>query len=223
MLINLSENETVNNFVNRYRHRDGSYRFIEWRVHPYGNLLYAAARDITDRVESENRFKEMAIRDSLTGIYNRRFVLERLENLLSEYKRKKNIFSISIIDLDHFKNINDTYGHQTGDFILREFTKLISVNLRPYDLQGRYGGEEFLVISADTTKEQAKLTIERILEITRKTNFIYNKTEIIFTFSCGISDASEIDDSNITIERLIEKADKKLYEAKNNGRNQVIA
>jgi diguanylate cyclase (GGDEF)-like protein/PAS domain S-box-containing protein len=219
----LSEKETVTNFVNRYRHRDGSYRFIEWRTHPYGKLLYASARDITKRLESENKFREMAIKDSLTGIYNRRFILERLENLLSEYKRKKNIFSISIIDLDHFKNINDTYGHQAGDFILKEFSKLISSNLRPYDLQGRYGGEEFLLISEDTTREQARLTIERILEITRNNKFVYNGKEISFTFSCGISDASEIEDNDISIERLIEKADKKLYKAKKNGRNQVIA
>ncbi len=219
----LSDQEKVLNFINRYRHSNGSYRYVEWRSYPYGRLIYAAARDITERIEYEKRLQEISIRDSLTGIFNRRYVFERLDSLLSEYRRNKKIFSVTLMDIDHFKNINDRYGHQAGDFILKEFTKLISLNLRPYDLLGRYGGEEIIVISADEKKDQAMSVMERIRELTENTVFKHNNAEIKFTFSCGISDSTEAAADKITVEKLIEKADNRLYLAKKTGRNKILA
>lgn len=216
----LKNQEQVLSFVNLYRCKDGSYRYLEWRSRPYGNLIYAAARDITDRIETEKRIREMSIRDSLTNVYNRRYIFERLEELFAEYIRNGKHFSISILDIDHFKKINDTYGHQAGDFILKEFTKVISNSLRLYDLLGRYGGEEFIVITLNASKEQTKPIIERILNNVRNEIFMYNKIEIAITFSAGISDTLE--HNEVSVEKLIAQADKRLYEAKSTGRNKII-
>ena len=218
----LAGQEEVLNFVNRYRCRDGSYRFIEWRSHPYGKLIYAAARDITERIEQEEKIREISIRDPLTNIFNRRYIFDRLEAIISEYDRDSRAFSISILDIDHFKNINDEFGHLAGDYILKEFARIISMNLRPYDLFGRYGGEEFIIVSVNAKKNQAESTVLRILNIIRSKTFMYNNKEIFFTFSAGISDSSDFEKDAINFERLIEKADSRLYDAKESGRNRVV-
>ena len=218
----LEEQEQVIDFINRYRRKDGTYRFIEWRSHPYGKLIYAAARDITDRIKYEEKIKELSIRDPLTNIYNRRHVFERLEGVISEASRNGKIFSVSILDIDFFKKINDEYGHLAGDFILKEFADIISKNLRPYDLFGRYGGEEFIIVSSNSAREQNCRTIERILDLVRNKVFVYNDIEIKFTFSAGISDSLEFEKSRLTSEIIIETADNRLYMAKESGRNRIV-
>lgn len=218
----LANQEQVLSFVNRYRCKEGLYRYIEWRSHPYGNLIYAAARDVTEHIEAESRIREISIRDPLTNIYNRRYIYERLESIIAEYIRSDKVFTVSILDIDRFKLINDQYGHQAGDFILKEFAKIISKKLRSYDLLGRFGGEEFIIVSTNTPKKQTVLIIERILENIRNEVFTYNNMEIRFTFSAGIADSLEYDKDTLSIERIIEKADNRLYEAKNTGRNKII-
>ncbi len=218
----LDGQEKVLNFVNRYRGRDGSYHYIEWRSHPYGKLIYAAARDITERIKNEERIKEISIRDPLTNIYNRRYIFERLEGVISEFLRNGKAFSVSILDIDFFKKINDEYGHIAGDFILKEFAAIISNNLRPYDLFGRYGGEEFIIVSLNSKREQSCSTIERILGLVRGKVFAYNDIEIKFTFSAGISDSPEFEKRRLTTEMIIETADNRLYMAKGSGRNRIV-
>lgn len=132
-------------------------------------------------------------------------------------------FSICILDIDKFKNINDSYGHQVGDFVLKEFTRKIKSKLRPYDLLGRYGGEEFIIILKNTNLENSNLTIERILKFTRNTDFVYDDIVINFTFSGGISNSSEFKKEKITIDALVKLADERMYKAKNNGRNKIVA
>ncbi len=218
----LEKQEQVINFVNRYRSKDGSYHYIEWRSHPYGKLVYAAARDITERVEYEKKIKDISIRDPLTNIFNRRYMFERLEGIISEYSRDGKVFSVSILDIDFFKKINDEYGHLVGDFILKEFTGLISRNLRPYDLFGRYGGEEFIVVSLNSLRENTKAAIERILFAVREKVFTYNDIKIKFTFSAGISDSLEYERKKLSSEIIIETADDRLYKAKESGRNRIV-
>lgn len=218
----LSAAEEVLKFVNRYRHRDGTYRFIEWRSHPYGRLIYAAARDITERIEFENRLTELSIRDALTGLYNRRFLLDFLGSLIAETKRNGTRFAASIVDLDHFKAVNDTYGHQAGDFVLKEFGALLSRNTRPYDFVGRYGGEEFLVVFKDLDKKSAEPILARVLEELRETTLRFEGSEIRCTFSGGISDSAELSDGALCSERIIELADSRLYQAKRAGRDRII-
>ncbi|MDR7865723.1 MAG: PAS domain-containing protein [Sporomusaceae bacterium] len=218
----LAGREQVLNFVNRYRTKDGGYRYIEWRSHPYGSLIYAAARDITERIETEERIRQISLRDPLTGIYNRRFIFERLETILAEYRRTGRSFAVAMLDIDLFKAINDRFGHLAGDFILREFTRVLGANLRPYDILGRYGGEEFIVVSPSTGKDQAVAMMTRVLDKIRKAVFDYNGTAISFTFSGGVVDCLDFEASELSAEKIIEKADNRLYTAKQTGRNRII-
>ena len=222
VMTKLENQESVLSFVNRYRCKDGLYRYIEWRSQPYGNLIYAAARDITEHIESEKKIREISIRDPLTDVYNRRYIYERLEGITAETFRENKVFSISILDIDRFKLINDQYGHQAGDFVLKEFSRIINNSLRSYDLLGRFGGEEFIIVSMNAAKEEALVMIERVLETIRNEIFIYNDKEIRLTFSAGIADNLECDPDTLLIEKIIEKADNRLYEAKHTGRNKII-
>ncbi len=178
----LESGEKILHFVNRYLGASGNYRHIEWRSSPHGNLIYAAARDITKRIEYEEQLLELTNRDPLTNVYNRRFIYSRAEEIIEEHKRTRKLFSICIIDIDHFKKINDSYGHQAGDYILKAFTKIIADNLLPYDLLGRYGGEEFILILNHATKTQGYLIVERILKIMRTKPFICDGQSIPLTF-----------------------------------------
>lgn len=209
-------------FVNRYVCKDGTYRYIEWRAHPYGKLIYAAARDITERVKYEKKILEMSNRDPLTNVYNRRYIFERAQEIIAKYFRDFKVFSVCILDIDYFKKINDNYGHQAGDYILKEFTKVITKNLRYCDILGRYGGEEFIIIFDNMNKEDSELVVERILEIIRKEIFTFNDININFTFSAGISSSNEFETKEITIDHLVEVADERMYQAKNTGRNKVV-
>lgn len=218
----LGKGEKVTHFINRYISADGNYRYIEWRSNPYEDLIYAAARDITERVEYENRILEISNKDALTGAYNRRYVFDRTEEIIKEYKNIQKTFSVCILDIDFFKKINDNYGHQAGDYVLKEFTRIIEENLRPYDILGRYGGEEFIVILNNIDEEQGSFIIKRILDIIRDTTFVFNGNDIKFTFSGGIASCKEINKDEITIDKLVEIADRRMYKAKNTGRNKIV-
>lgn len=219
----LDDGQKVLQFTNRYITINGDYRYIEWRSNPYEGVIYAAARDITERIEYEKKILELSNRDTLTNAYNRRYVYERAQEIIEIYNRTGQLFSVCILDIDHFKNINDDYGHQIGDCVLKEFTKIIDNNLRPYDILGRYGGEEFIVVLTNTDIEDSILVIERILNIIRKKEFNFEGNKISFTFSAGISNCKEILKEQIIIDNLIELADKRMYQAKNAGRNKIIA
>jgi diguanylate cyclase (GGDEF)-like protein/PAS domain S-box-containing protein len=218
--------ENSNCFIYQHILASGEVRDVEVHITPVENagrsLLLAIVHDITERKQLEQKLKDISIRDPLTCIFNRRYIFERLDAIFSEYLRDNNTFSILIIDLDHFKNINDKYGHQTGDFILVELTKIIKNHLRPYDLFGRYGGEEFIIIFINTNKNQIINKIESLLNLVRSKKFIYKENEIQITFSGGISDSSEFDKDIISIEKIIETADTRLYNAKKTGRNKFI-
>ena len=214
----------LNNFTNRYFCADGTYHHIEWRANLYEDVIYSAARDITKRIAYENKILEISNRDSLTNVFNRRYIYERVETIIEEYKRTGQEFSICILDIDRFKDINDTYGHQIGDCLLKEFTKVIEKNLRTYDLLGRYGGEEFIIILKNSDKMFNNSIIERILHLVRNKNFICGNININIniTFSAGISNSSEVKKDNLTIDALVNIADKRMYEAKKMGRNKMV-
>ena len=167
----LEYGEKVDCFVNRYNDVDGKCHYLEWRAKPYEGLVYASARDITERVEYENKILDISNKDALTNVYNRRYVFNKAEEIINKYKKKDEIFSLCILDIDYFKKINDTYGHTTGDCVLKEFTKTIGENLRLDDILGRYGGEEFIVLLVGSDKEEGKKIIGTILEIVREKTF----------------------------------------------------
>ena len=185
-------------------------------------IMFGTHTDITERKAFERKIIEISIRDPLTNIYNRRHIFSRLNEIKAKYERDKMNFSIAILDIDYFKRVNDNFGHLAGDFVLQEFTKILGKNIRPFDLLGRFGGEEFIIIMLNCQKDTASLRIEDILKIIRNTNFIYRNQRINFTFSAGISDSCDKEFENLNLDRLIDSADKKLYLAKKLGRNRIV-
>ncbi len=201
--------------------RTGLVNILPLNIHNE-KCLISSIIDISERVEYEGKILELSNRDPLTGIYNRRCFYSRGEEIIEEYKRNKNLFSLAIIDIDNFKRINDQYGHQIGDCVLKEFTKVIKDNLRIYDILGRYGGEEFIIILNHSDREEGKMVLERILSIVRKKTFIFHEKKIGLTFSAGISFCQEFEKDVISIDKLVGLADERMYRAKNSGRNGIV-
>lgn len=166
-------------------------------------------------ISAKKELEKMASIDKLTGIYNRRMVDEFMNIEIQSSKRHHHKLSIIMLDIDHFKLVNDTYGHQTGDKVLSQTTKIISENIRKLDIFGRYGGEEFIIICPDTSIENAFKLAEK-LRIAIE-NFTFSEVGHK-TISLGISDFKDNDDAN----SLIKKADDALYIAKDSGRNKSV-
>ncbi len=155
--------------------------------------------------------------DLLTGVFNRRAILSQIEIELSRAQRENKKVSFSLLDIDHFKKINDTYGHMAGDDVLREVVRRISKAIRKYDSLGRFGGEEFLVVIPGAKKSDAYTIGERIRSAIGETDFSINGSKIRVTASLGVVTG----DGNANIDDLIAMADKAMYQAKDNGRNRV--
>lgn len=213
----------------RMKHKNGHWvwvldkgKVLNFTPEGKAHIMFGTHTDITERKAFERKIIEVSIRDPLTNIYNRRHIFSRLNEIKAKYERDKIDFSIAILDIDYFKKVNDNFGHLAGDFVLQEFTKILGKNIRPFDLLGRFGGEEFIIIMLNCKKDTASLRIEDILKIIRSTNFIYKNQRINFTFSAGISDSSDREFENLSLDRLIDNADKKLYLAKKLGRNRII-
>lgn len=164
------------------------------------------------------KIQELTVTDSLTEIFNRRYFLERYKEELERSRKFKYNLSFLMIDVDHFKDFNDHYGHLVGDAILREVTKTIKENIRQIDFMGRYGGEEISVVLTETNKEQAGLAAERIRHSIETKNIKVYDEEIKVTISIGIAtfpfDTREE-------QKLIDFADQALYRAKEEGRNRT--
>lgn len=184
-------------------------------------VILSIVNDISERKVMEEKIVEMSIRDPLTNVYNRRYIFSRLETMLKGYKSGEEGFAVSLLDIDHFKKVNDRYGHQAGDRVLNEFTKIINKMIGRDSFLGRYGGEEFIIVSFKSNKEETKKLIENILKLIRNNKVLYENKEIRYTFSAGISDTFEFSKESLNLEMIINQADDRLYKAKNNGRNQV--
>lgn len=164
------------------------------------------------------KVQEMAIKDSLTGVFSRRYLLERLDEELERSRKFKYNFSFLMIDVDHFKDFNDHYGHLVGDAILKEIAAIIKEGIRQIDLVGRYGGEEFSIILAETDKDEARFIAERIRQaIEARVIKVYDEN-LKVTISIGISVFPDNADS---APLLIDTADRALYQAKQGGRNMT--
>ncbi|MEJ5300624.1 MAG: GGDEF domain-containing protein [Thermodesulforhabdaceae bacterium] len=168
----------------------------------------------------EQRLAEEALKDPLTGITNRRGYELRIAEEWERFKRYGHIFSLAIFDLDHFKNINDSYGHKAGDLILKEVARIMKSSLRKGDIIARYGGEEFVVIFTGTQLNGAVEAAEKLRRIIEKTKFVFRGKEISITISAGVSQVEATDESFADV---FDRADKALYAAKNSGRNKVIS
>jgi len=165
---------------------------------------------------------EMAITDQLTGLHNRRYMARHLDNLIAGAHKSGKPIAFLIMDIDHFKAVNDTYGHDSGDEVLRDFAGRISANVRGIDLACRYGGEEFVVVMPDTDMAFAFTVAERLRRSAEETPFAISREphKISVTISIGIAGSEGNSD---TAEALLHRADQALYRAKREGRNRVVA
>ncbi len=167
---------------------------------------------------------EMAVTDELTGLYNRRYLASHLSAMFDRAYWTGRPLAVMILDLDHFKAVNDTYGHDVGDKVIREFAEKIRSSVRGIDLACRYGGEEFLVAMPDTEKEFARVVAERLRQDVAAHKIVLNngRDELAVTVSIGIA-STEDGPKDDTPQRLVKRADEALYSAKTTGRNRVIA
>ncbi len=171
-------------------------------------------------VEQLRVYKDYAYTDVLTEVPNRRYYHERLIQEMARARRGHHSLSLSLLDLDHFKGINDQIGHRAGDQVLKFFSQFLRVNLRQEDTLCRIGGDEFSVILPDTDAGQAEIFFDRVkAKLDRIDLSLDGRDDIRLSFSCGIASFS----AEHTPEDLIERADHALYSAKVGGRNQVVA
>ncbi|MBU2512235.1 diguanylate cyclase [bacterium] len=184
-------------------------------------VLHTVMRDITKQKESEQILITQAIRDSLTGLFNRRYLEESLEREISKAQRHGNALSIIMLDADHFKQFNDTYGHLAGDIILRNLGKRLVKYSRKEDIACRYGGEEFVLVLPGTTLDVAYQRAEDLRAIIENDKKMEYKQQVlpIVTISLGIA---FYPNNGKTVNELMNAADKALYRAKEQGRNQVV-
>ncbi|SHK19360.1 diguanylate cyclase (GGDEF) domain-containing protein [Marinobacter antarcticus] len=176
------------------------------------------------RLKARNELLDLALThehaaktDELTGLSNRRDIVNRLSEEFSRYQRSGHHFSIALIDLDLFKNVNDQYGHNAGDAALKQFSHLVQTVIRQTDVAARWGGEEFLLLLPDTSLIPALTLAERLRSEVALNNFSFNRQDLPITMSagiCSIAQANSIDD-------MLRQADLQLYSAKEAGRNRI--
>ncbi|SNB47668.1 diguanylate cyclase [Geobacter sp. DSM 9736] len=177
-------------------------------------------KSLQDELKKSNELlKELSNTDPLTRLYNRRYLMEALEREFQRSSRKQGPLSLVLLDIDHFKKINDTYGHQEGDVVLAAVAEMAQAGLRRYDIAARYGGEEFILLLPETPLQEAIAVADRLRESIQEMEFPPPLENLTVTISLGVSTypSQRID----CIDSLIRQADEALYRAKQNGRNRM--
>jgi two-component system, cell cycle response regulator len=169
-------------------------------------------------LEARDAMAYQATHDFLTGVFNRRAILDRLEEEISRAGREQGSLTVGMFDIDHFKNINDTYGHQAGDEALIAFTSRVKSGLREYDSLGRYGGEEFLVIVPGSIGEESESLYERLRGLVADAEIPTKAGPISLTVSIGVAAGT----GHSNVDALLVASDAALYQAKAGGRNRVV-
>jgi diguanylate cyclase (GGDEF)-like protein/PAS domain S-box-containing protein len=188
-------------------------RFMEWKGQP---VHLAAIRDSTKRHHAEKELERLAITDSLTGLFNRGYFFLEAEKTFSRSQNPHADLSILMMDIDHFKIVNDTFGHDVGDEVLREVTRRLRDNLRPTDLIARYGGEEFIALLVRTPHQDVNQIADRLIRSIHDQPVNVTGADIFVTISMGMAMQTE----NIAdLNELLTRADKSMYLAKQAGRN----
>lgn len=182
--------------------------------------LYIIVYDVTELAATELENRKLSVIDVLTGAYNRRFFENRLREEFERHSRYKRPLSVIVLDIDFFKQVNDTYGHLGGDFILKHFAEKIRSRIRSVDILARYGGEEFCCLLPETPNEEALKLGESIRTIIEESFFDYNGTVIRITVSQGVAELLPESD---TPEIFLNRADSALYVSKETGRNKVTS
>lgn len=177
------------------------------------------ARNITERHVLEQELQQKSERDELTGAYNRRKLMSELEEHYYEFHRYSQPSSLLMLDADHFKTVNDNYGHAAGDKVLRDVVNISMLQLRDVDIFSRFGGEEFVVLLPHTPLDEAKSTAERLRKAIATASIIHADSKIDISFSIGVSSFIEKD---VSFEAILKRADDAMYQAKHKGRNCVV-
>jgi diguanylate cyclase (GGDEF)-like protein len=194
---------------------EGRYRELEHR-------MMSLQRENLDLIVRNRTLSEVSSRDTLTGLYNRWFVIEKLDSELNRSLRHGSPMSILMLDVDHFKRINDTFGHAVGDQVLQAVGKLLRDSCRVYDVPGRYGGEEFCIVLPETKPGNTSVVAERIRSRLESMELPCGDSTIAVTASIGIAGMDVPADSEVlSPAALLDRADRALYSAKNRGRNRV--
>ena len=183
-------------------------------------LFVLSRKFINELNDAQRQLVLMATTDHLTGLFSRKVLLDRLEEEIPRHTRLKIPLSCLMLDIDHFKSINDRYGHQAGDAVLKEIAEILLKNSRKYDIVCRYGGEEFIIVLPSTDMKSAMIIAEKIRGKINKCKIAYNAELIRTTISIGASQMRTDKEENT--DNFIKRADDALYKAKNNGRNKVI-
>src|SRR5262245_8254495 len=210
-----------------YREMNDVVRGLDLGAHDYitkpfnqDELLARVAVMVRVR-QAENAVRQASYTDELTGLYNRRFLQQRLEEEMHRASRYSLRLACILLDIDHFKAINDTYGHAAGDSVLREVAAIVKRHVRKSDLAIRYGGEEIMLILFEGDKSDAQKVAERIRADVERHRFAWKNHAFGVTISSGVA---AFPDAGITMpDELIMRADAALYSAKSSGRNMVIA
>ncbi|MFH1061734.1 MAG: diguanylate cyclase [Candidatus Omnitrophota bacterium] len=211
------------NFFSSWVARDVVFKtmFLRFAIYFLSGIVLGYQSLVEKKLRKNLEF--LAAYDELTGFLNYKFTLELLKKELERAKRYKNDLTLAMIDIDNFKNVNDTFGHLVGNDALKIFSKIIKANLREVDIAGRYGGDEFILIFPESTSEQGLMILTRIKSAIANTKirsaFLVSEKSVLLTFSAGLSTFSL--DKN-TINDLINSADKALYQAKKEGRDKIV-
>ncbi len=197
----------------------GGYDYIK---KPFNKQeLKARISSALRKKKKEIELRNESITDSLTGLNNRRFFQTSLENQLAYSRRNGINLAVSLADLDHFKRVNDTYGHLAGDQCLIAFANTLQQHVRRYDIVARYGGEEFIILFPDCSKETAGTVLERIRVKINSMTIEYENQTIEFTFSAGVTDLTDFPNDLDDVRPILKLADERLYSSKKEGRNRI--
>jgi diguanylate cyclase (GGDEF)-like protein len=169
--------------------------------------------------DANARLTLLAMTDPLTGAHNRRYFIDMLKNEMSRARRYQHPTSLMVIDIDRFKNINDSFGHDVGDQVIIEVVRTSSEVLRKNDVFSRFGGEEFTILMPETTLEEAAQIAGRLCEKVADTQIATDYHQINFTVSGGVA---QLEDADLTPEAILKRADIALYQAKQQGRNRIV-
>ncbi len=182
-------------------------------------VAYIALAHLAVEDRLRDSLRDAAFRDPLTGLYNRRYVFRVFHDEIKRFQRYADPFSVVLIDADHFKKINDQYGHSAGDTALKAIAEACEQSVRDIDTVGRFGGEEFIIVLPHTKAEDAAIVAERIRNAMLESETCWQEQELDIRLSLGVAEAGVHGDG---FDELISAADQALYAAKRNGRNQTV-
>ncbi len=213
----LLEKKSISGFTNRYRCKDGSYKYFEWYSQPgVGKYTYSSARDVTEKILTGEKLREIAVRDELTGLYNRHYFDSIIDDETDRSDRYDEPLSMLLLDLDHFKKVNDTWGHPVGDELLKLTAKTMERTKRSSDILVRFGGEEFLLLMPHTSVEGAAAAAEKLRAAVEENSHPVTGVQ---TVSIGLAQRMKFE----SFRHWYKRADNALYNAKQNGRNRCHA